>query len=115
MTIQLSFGTVVLKDFITHKASRDYQANLFKDTQMEQTGEVDENGRPKMKFAINPANADRANEALVIAMIQSVKLADGTEVAPSRDWLDEMAQTDFSKIEKAVLEIKNAKDEDAKK
>jgi hypothetical protein len=68
-----------------------------------------------MKFAINPANADRANEALVVAMIKSVKLADGTEVTPSAAWLDELAQTDFSKIEKAVLEIKNAKDEDAKK
>lgn len=115
MQLDLTFGTVVLKDFITHKASRDYQATLFKDTQMEQTGEVDEKGRPKMKFAINPANAELANEALVVAMIKTVKLSDGSEVVATREWLDELPQADFQKIEKAVLDIKNAKEEDAKK
>lgn len=118
MKIELSTGYVILKDFITHKASRDYQAELLKGTRMEPTGELDEEGRPKMKYDLDPNNADRANEALVIALIEkAVVITDGVEtsVTPSIGWLESMRETDFSKIERAALEIKSQKEEEGKK
>lgn len=118
MNIQLSNGYVVLKDFITHKASRDYQAALLKGTRMKPTGEVDESGRPKMEYDIDPSNADRANEALVIAMVEKVVVVANeveTVIPASIDWLESMPQSDFSKIERAALDIKTSKEEDSKK
>lgn len=118
MKIELSTGYVILKDFITHKASRDYQAALLKGTRMEPTGEVDAEGRPKMKYDIDPNNADRANEALVIAMIEKVAVVTGeseSTITPTIEWLESMPQTDFVKIERGALDIKSKKEDEAKK
>lgn len=125
MKIELSNGYVILMDFITHKASRDYQAALLKGTRMRPTGDVDESGKPKMEYDIDPNNADLANEALVLGMIEKVAVVTkaqnegetGSEetIQPTREWLDRMPQTDFSKLERAAMEIKSKKDEDAKK
>lgn len=118
MNIELSNGYVVLKDFITHRASRDYQATLLKGTRMKPTGDVDEKGRPKMEYDIDPSNSDRANEAFVIAMIEKIVRKDGdqeTEIPATIEWLESMPQREFQKLEQAVLDIKHREDEEAKK
>lgn len=119
MKIPLSKGYVLMLDFLTHKASRDYQSTLLKGTKLKASGRLDAHGRDIMEYDVDPNNSDLANESLALNLIEKVIVIseDGTEapVEASHEWLDRLPESDYRKIEKAAFEIKTKKDEETKK
>lgn len=109
MKIETSNGYVLVRETITRKIARDYKSALLKGTHVTGSGEMGE---------LNALNIDEASEALLLGLVeQVVVVADGkdTFVDANRDWLDNLLEDDFKKLETAVLAIKNHKEEDAKK
>lgn len=123
MRIDLSNGYVLMKDEVTRKIDRDYQERLFKNSKLETTGEVDNNGSPIVRYGIDPVASDRAAEGMILGLINEAfefgPEIDGkiTEkrVSPSQDWLDNLSSANYAKIEREALRIKKESDENAKK
>ena len=115
MKIQTSTGYVILKDFLTRKAARDYNAELFNTTTIKklQIGEDNEGaGMTLTQFAA-------AGEALVLALVEKVVLVsesgNETEIKPDKAWLDNLPEKDFKAIEPEALRIMREASSEAKK
>ncbi len=108
MKVELSNGYVILKDVLTRKINREYVAKLFNGST------VDTEGRSIM----SPVNYDIANEHLVLSLVEkAVVLKEGEEqgVLIDHDWIDNLPNEDWNKIEKAALTLKNKQEEQVKK
>lgn len=123
MRIELSNGYVLMKDEVTRKIDRDYQERLFKGSKLETSGEVDDNGKPIVRYAIDPVASDRAAEIMILGLVNEVfefgPEVDGkvTEkrISPSQEWLDNLSSANYAKIEREALRVKKESDENAKK
>lgn len=112
MKVDILNGYVIVKDTLTRKAQREYNNQLFHNAEMVNVTDG------KSEFRLSPVQMDLAGEALVLNMIEKVVVTEGEkerEVTPDRDWLDELSDLDFKKIEKEVLRIKKEGDAKAKK
>lgn len=108
MQIELSNGYVLMREVVTRKIAREYSEKLYNDTSMDSS----------TKISMNPINIELASEALVLGLVEKVVVVTDekeTYVEPTRDWLDNLPEEDFKKIENAALAVKKGSDAGAKK
>ena len=117
MKIQTSTGYVILKDFLTRKAAREYSAELFKNNDIKNFQTDSETDSPKLNLTLTQFAA--AGEALVLALVEKVALVsesgNETEIKPDKAWLDNLPEKDFKAIEPEALRIMREASSEAKK
>ncbi len=103
-----------MKDFLTRKAARDYNAELFNTTTIKKL-QIEEDNGPEMTLTQFAA----AGEALVLALVEkAVSVSESgneTEIKPDKAWLDNLPEKDFKAIEPEALRIMREASSEAKK
>jgi len=114
MTIELSTGEkAVIRDRVTHKAHREYQNAVLRDVVFKNEKRADGTD-VEPSFNLTQDSVSAAAEVFALAMIERVEPATGTPFPPTHEWLDNLPQDDFIKIDAALMKLKRGKDEDAK-
>ena len=107
--IEMTDGYIELREEVTRKMSREYMATL------DEYATVNADGDKK----ITTKGVDVASENLVRDMIERVvaKGEDGVEreVEVTREWMDELPESVYSKVQDYVLKKFNGAREKAKK
>ena len=124
MEIKLTNCKVIVHDFVTHKAEREYQNALIGDfafgaseaakVKTKIGDETSEDLAGEMNFKLNHKSVEAAGEAFALAMIKKVIPNEGEPFAPSMEWLDELPQTDFKTINKTLRDMKRASSQKVK-
>lgn len=112
MRVDTSTGYVVLRDFFTRKAQREWEAICMKGKTIPYESE---------SVAIPVEDFRAGQERLVMNMILSVweekpgEAPTQVDLTNPQAWLDELPEEDYQKILEQVQIIKNKKESDAKK
>lgn len=119
--LELSCGTVYLKEFINRKTMRDYRKIMMTNAKMvpkkdsEGKRVINEKGIPENELDIDPGQMDACNEALVLGIIDHVEATkDAMPVTVNQAFIDEMASDDFEAILAEALQMMKKDDEEKK-
>lgn len=107
MEIKITNGTVKIKDFISRKIQKEFKSKLLEGVILTQN--LDPNDIP-----ISANNAENANDALVINMIESIKINE-KNIEVTEDSVLNLIDADFNLVLGKCLEIMNKKEDDKKK
>lgn len=108
MKIEITNGYVEMSDFLTRKADRIYSEVLFENAEMDEAG----------KLKASPKQIDIASQALTLSLIKKIVIKDGDnekEVEATSEWLDDLNNIDYKKIDRAAFKIKSDSDSESKK
>lgn len=96
---------VTFKPSYTHKAERSFNEEMSRGVVFER----DDQGKLVAK-KVPELNFDRATEACLLVMIQTVEKGSET-LECNQDWLDNLPEKDYRKLTAVLAEVKKAADE----
>lgn len=124
--LTLSDGSVVtFRPHYTHRADREYNAIIMDGVTFTTEMVKDKDGNPvideetgqpvekTVPHGMKAENANKANEALIKALIQSVE-RDKKTVFHDAEWLDNLPEEDFKALQKFAEGMKQAVDDKKK-
>lgn len=106
--IECKTCTVYLQPFIKRKHQRAYNSDLFTDAQTDPS-----TGKTRLKLT----NVDLAAENLALKVIEKVapKAGEQDSFKPTREWLDDLPETDWKLIDDKLKELRGEKDDEDEK
>ena len=119
-TLPISGAIVTLREYISHKAARDYRNTLTRrflapENKLAFEQAVMVNPNLKLSDFLTDDDADNAREACVLATIEKAADKDGADIKVTPEWLATMNEKDYeplvdytSKLQEAAREkVKN--------
>lgn len=104
MQLTLSTGqVVVIKEFTTRKAQRDYENILWSDAEADPD--------TKKIVGVKVAHMNAANEALVCSFIETV---DAKPLENKQEFIENLNKKDFKTLQEAIEKIREKENEEVK-
>lgn len=104
MKIEIKNGYVEMKEVLDRKTYRNYNNTLFSNASMNAEGDL----------TANPQQVDIAIECLVLGLIKKVvvvKDEQEEEISATQEWIDNLDNHDFKKLEEVAYSIKKSNSE----